>query len=576
MKFSNLFAFSIKETPKDCVLKSHEYLIRGSFIKQVGSGIYHFLPLGKIILDKVIKIIKEEMDKSGANELSLGFVTPAELWLKTDRYDKYGKELLKFNDRKNNSFVLGPTHEEAVVDCVSGIVKSYKQLPINLYQINLKFRDEIRPRFGILRAREFIMKDSYSFHSSFDDLDREFSLMEQTYINIFNRFGVDFRIVEADNGAIGGSGSKEFMILAPSGEDDIVICTSCNYASNIEIAKRKLKESESIPPQADFSKFFTPDIKSIDELSDFFKVDSFYLLKCVVKKALFSNNKTELCFFFVRGCDDLSNTKALNAIPNAIELLDLTSQELESFGLCPGFIGPYGLRNITNASHIYFDNELIGANNLICGSNIKDYHIIGVDLNLFEGLEFRDLLEVKSGDLCPKCGEKLDITKGIEIGHIFKLGDKYSKSLNATYLDKDGKSQFFIMGCYGIGVSRILGAILEQKSDDKGAIWGNISPFDVVIIISNIKNDDEVVFATKLYEELINLGVNALLDDRDFRFGAKMSDFELIGISSAIIIGKELQNNNIEFIKRDGLNRIKLDSNILADELVRYINGEKS
>lgn len=571
MRFSKLFAFSIKEVPKDCVLKSHKYLIRGSFIKQVGSGIYNFLPLGKIVLDKVIKIIKEEMDKSGANELSLGFVTPAELWIKTDRYSKYGKELLKFNDRKNNPFVLGPTHEEAIVDCVNGMVKSYKQLPVNLYQINLKFRDEIRPRFGILRAREFIMKDAYSFHSSISDLDREFDLMEQTYINIFNRLGVDFRVVEADSGAIGGSGSKEFMILAPSGEDDIVVCTNCNYASNIEIAKRKPKQAKDSPPQADFAKFFTPNIKTIDELSRFFRVDSFYLLKCVAKKAILSDGKSEVCFFFLRGCDELSPTKALNAIPNAVELIDIDSKELGSLGLFSGFMGPYGLKNLTNAKHIYFDCELIGANNLICGANVRDYHFVGVDLNTFEGLEFIDLLEVRAGDLCPKCGASLDITKGIEIGHIFKLGDRYSKSLEATFLDKDGKAQFFIMGCYGIGVSRILGAILEQKSDDKGAIWGNIAPFYVVIIISNIKNENEVKFATRIYKDLLDSGIDVLLDDRDLRFGVKMGDFELLGISNAIIIGKELQNNKIELVKREGLNRIVLESNITKDEILSYI-----
>ena len=574
MRFSKLFAFSIKEIPKDCVLESHEYLVRGGFIKQIGSGIYDFLPLGKIVLDKITKIIKEEMDKSGANELSLGFVTPAELWIKTDRYNKYGKELLKFNDRKNNPFVLGPTHEEAIVDCVSGIIKSYKQLPINLYQINLKFRDEIRPRFGILRAREFIMKDAYSFHSDFGDLDREFDLMEQTYINIFNRIGVDFRVVEAHSGAIGGSGSKEFMILAPSGEDDIVICTNCNYASNIEIATRKKKESQDSPPQADFAKFFTPNIKNINELSEFFKVDSFYLLKCVAKKALFSDDKSEVCFFFLRGCDELSITKALNAIPNALDLIDIDSSELESMGLFGGFMGPYGLKNLTNAKHIYFDNELMGANNLICGANEENYHFVGVDLDLFEGLDFRDLLEVKALDLCPKCASLLDITKGIEIGHIFKLGDKYSKSLNATFLDKDGKAQFFIMGCYGIGVSRILGAVLEQKADSKGAIWGNIAPFCVVIIISNIKNQNEVNLANRIYKDLLDCNIEVLLDDRDLRFGAKMGDFELLGINNAIIIGKELQNNKIELVKRAGLQKTKLESNITKEEILALLGSE--
>lgn len=574
MRFSKLFAFSIKEAPKDCVLKSHEYLIRGGFVKQIGSGIYNFLPLGKIVLDKVTKIVREEMNKSGANELSLGFVTPAELWIKTDRYNKYGKELLKFGDRKNNQFVLGPTHEEAVVDCVNGAIKSYKQLPINLYQINLKFRDEIRPRFGILRAREFVMKDAYSFHSNKEDLDREFDVMEQTYINIFTRLGVDFRIVEADSGAIGGSGSKEFMILASSGEDDIVVCTNCNYASNIEIAKRKPKQAPINPPQADFAEFHTPNVRNIDDLSRFFKVDPFYLVKCVARKALFSDGSSEVCFFFIRGCDEISPIKALNAIPNAIELIDIDAKELESLGLFPGSIGPYSLRNITNAKHIYFDDELIGANNLICGANVKDYHIVGVDINLFEGLEFRDLLEVKAGDMCPKCSARLDITKGIEIGHIFKLGDRYAKGLNATFLDKDGRAQFFIMGCYGIGISRILGAILEQKADDKGAIWGNVAPFDAVIIISNMKNEDEVEFAQKVYKELLDNNIDVLLDDRDMRFGAKMGDFELIGISNAIIIGKELQSGSIEIVKRDGLKRIKLESSITTKELIKHIMGE--
>ena len=290
MKFSQFFAPTTKEEPKDCVLKSHSILIRGGFIKQIGSGIYSFLPLGKIVLDKVQKIIKDELDKSGANEVRLGFVTPADLWRQSKRFDKYGKELLVFKDRKDNDFVLGPTHEESIVDCVKGLVKSYKQLPLNLYQIHIKFRDEIRPRFGLMRAREFVMKDGYSFHADKADLDREFALMEQTYKNIFDRLGVKYRVVEADSGAIGGSGSKEFMVLADSGEDDIVVCEKCDYAANIEAAIRALKTAPNPAPQAEFAKFYTPNITTIKDLCEFLKIDAYWTMKCVAKKAIFSNS----------------------------------------------------------------------------------------------------------------------------------------------------------------------------------------------------------------------------------------------------------------------------------------------
>lgn len=571
MRFSKLFAFTTKEVPKDCVLKSHNYLLRGGFIKQVGSGIYHILPLGKIILDKITKIIKEEMDKSGAEELELGFVTPSHLWKQSARYNQYGKELLKFNDRKDNEFVLSPTCEESITECVNYYVNSYKQLPLNLYQIKLKFRDEIRPRFGLMRGREFIMKDAYSFHTDKEDLAREFKIMEQTYRNIFRRIGVNFCVVDADSGAIGGSGSKEFMILASSGEDDIVVCENCDYASNIEAAVRSPKPQPDPAPQAEFAKFYTPNITSVASLADFFKVDSYFILKCVAKKAILEDLSQKVCFFFIRGCDNLNLTKAKNAIPNALELVDINKEELEQIGLVSGFIGPYALKNITKAEHIYFCNELENANNLICGANEKDYHFVGVNLGEFEGLEFRDLLEVSKGDLCVHCKGKLNITKGIEIGHIFKLGDKYSKPLEATFLDKNGKKRYFEMGCYGIGVSRIIPAILEQKADEKGAIWGNVAPFELVIIISNIKNNSEINLAEKIYGELLTLGCEVLLDDRDLRFGAKMGDFELIGIKFALIIGKELENNKIELVKRESLEHIELDSNISSKVLLEKI-----
>lgn len=574
MRFSNLFTITSKEVPKDCVLKSNEYLVRGGFIKQVGSGIYHFLPLGKMVLDKVSKIIKEEMDKSGANELSLGFVTPSELWIKSHRYNKYGKELLKFKDRKDNDFILGPTYEEAITECVNYYINSYKQLPLNLYQINIKFRDEIRPRFGLMRSREFIMKDAYSFHSDTIDLDREFELMEQTYIRIFNALGVDFRVVEADSGAIGGSGSKEFMILANSGEDDVVVCESCEYASNIEVASRAKRGimDDDRAPKAEFSKFYTPNVKSTKDVATFFHTSEFWILKCVVKKAILNNLNEEFCFFFLRGDDTLSNVKAMNCVGDCIELTDVCVDELNELGLFAGFIGPYGLRNITNAKHIYFDIELKDCDNLICGANELDYHFIGVNLAEFLDLSYAPLAEVQNGNKCPKCNGNLNIKKGIEVGHIFKLGTRYSQPLNATFLDANGRSNYFEMGCYGIGVSRILPAILEQKSDSHGCIWGKVAPFKLVIIISNIKNQQEVAYANELYKALKSLDVEVLIDDRDLRFGVKINDFELLGFSNALIVGKGLQNGKLELIKREGLIKSEIDSNIEAKDLAELIN----
>lgn len=582
MRFSQLFVNTLKEAPKDALLKSHQYLVRGGFIQQVGSGIYNFLPLGKKLLDKVRSIIKEEMDKTNAQEILMGFVTPADLWRESGRYEKYGRELLRFVDRKENEFVLGPTHEEVVTFIAKNGVKSYKQLPIHLYQIHTKFRDEVRPRFGLMRGREFIMKDGYSFHSSFEDLDREFDVMEQTYKRILERIGVDFKIVEADSGAIGGSGSKEFMVLAPCGEDTIVVCKNCEYGANIEISSRALRTSprpnelkyDKNPPKAEFARFYTPNVKSIESLSEFFKVDSFYLLKAVVKKALRADGSFELVYSFVRGDDEIETTKLLNTINRVdssfLSLEDAESCELRESGLEAGFIGPYGLGHITQSRHIYFDESLREAKGLICGANEKDYHFVGVDLDTFENLSFADLAQTQEGDLCPKCNGELYYTKGIEVGHIFKLGTKYSHAMNAQFLDKDGKAQDLIMGCYGFGVSRILPAILEQKSDELGCVWGKeVKVFDFAIIISNVKDIAQSEFATKIYEECKAMGVDVLLDDRDERFGVKMKDFELLGFSFALIVGKGLNEGRLELIKREGLEKfeIQCDENILENLL---------
>lgn len=560
MRFSRFFAPTLKEAPKDAVLKSHEYLIRGGFIQQVGSGIYNFLPLGKRVMDRIRHIIKEEMDNAGAQEVMLGFVTPADLWRESGRLEKYGKELLRFKDRKENEFVLGPTHEEMVVELAKGYVKSYKQLPLHLYQIHLKFRDERRPRFGLMRGREFVMKDGYSFHATEEDLGREFDLMEATYRRIFTRLGLDFRVVEADSGAIGGSGSKEFMVLADSGEDTIAVCDSCEYAANIEAATRKPKASQESAPVASLAKFKTPDVKSIEALAEFFKVDSYYTLKMVAKRALFDEGRSELAFFFLRGSDTLQETKACNAI-GANELVDVGEEELRKAGLEPGFIGPYALKNITDSECIIFDSELREASGLIAGANERDYHFVGVDLGTFEGLVYKDIVQVEEGDSCPCCGGRLHYRKGIEVGHIFKLGTRYAEPLGATFLNHEGKSQPFVMGCYGIGVSRLLAAVIEQNHDEKGCIWTReTTPFEVVIIVSNAKDSEQMSYAVGLYEALQKAGIAVILDDREERYGSKMADFELIGIERAIIVGKGLAQGQVELIERRGLGKEEVKS----------------
>ncbi|WP_149717880.1 proline--tRNA ligase [Campylobacter concisus] len=556
MRFSKFYAPTTKEAPKDASLPSHKFLIRGGFVEQIGSGLYNYLPLGKIMHEKISRIAREEMDEAGALEVSFSVVTSGELWKQSGRYNVFGKELLRFKDRKENDFVLSPTNEEAAVALVRGKVTSYKQLPLNLYQINTKFRDEARPRFGLLRGREFTMKDAYSFHSSKEDLKREFDLMEATYSKIFTRLGLNFRAVEADSGAIGGSGSKEFMVLASNGEDDILCCEACKYAANIEAARRKARTTDAEAPEADAAKFKTPNAKTIKDVAEFFKVSEFYCIKAVIKKAIYED-KEEVVVFFVRGDDELQETKAQNAC-KALELVDASEEEIIKAGLVAGFCGPVGLKDVK----FYIDNELKGANNMICGANEKDYHFVGVSVSGFNEERFKDLVKVKEGDKCPECGGNLKLSKGIEVGHIFQLGDKYSAAMNATYLDENGKAKPFLMGCYGIGISRLIAVMIEASHDEKGCIWKKeCAPFDVEIIISNLKDEEGVKFAFELYESLKKAGVSVIIDDRNERFGVKMNDFELIGFPFALLVGKEFANGKVEFITRDGLSKETIDAN---------------
>ncbi len=542
MRRSRAFIPTMKEAPNDASLPSHIFLARAGFISQVAAGLYNYMPLAKRVIRKIENIINEEMEAVGAQEVELSFVTPVSLWMESGRVEKFGKELLRFKDRKENLFVLGPTHEEMMVDLVRNRVTSYRNLPLNLYQIKTKFRDEARPRFGLMRGREFIMKDGYSFHATIEDLDREFDAMERAYKKILTRLGVDFRVVEADSGAIGGSGSKELMVLADSGEDTIAVCSKCEYGANIEAAKRGARAVIPEAPEANFNKFLTSNVKTIDELAEFFKIDPYYTIKCIAKRVVYED-ESEIVLFFVRGCDNLQEVKALNAT-DALDIVDVDEDELREIGLTPGFIGPLDQDKV---KHV-IDTDLKDATNMICGANEQDYHFVGVALGVLSDVAyFAEIAEVNEGDICPNCDGVLSFTKGIEVGHIFKLGSAYSEALKAEFLDENGKPQPFIMGTYGMGVSRLVAAIVEQNHDKKGCRWTKATaPYMVNIIISNIKNEAQVELGEKLYGQLQESGVEVMLDDRKERFGFKMKDAELIGFPYTIIIGKELANGAVQ------------------------------
>jgi prolyl-tRNA synthetase len=562
MRFSKAYIPTTKEAPKDAQLPSHIYLSRAGFVTQVAAGLYNFLPMGKRVLRKIENIINEEMAACDAQEVDLSFVTPAELWEESGRIEKFGKELLRFRDRKENLFVLGPTHEEMMVNIVRNRISSYKQLPINLYQIKTKFRDEARPRFGLMRGREFVMKDGYSFHSSTEDLDREFDAMEAAYKRILERLGLEFRIVEADSGAIGGTGSKELMVLAKSGEDTLAVCDTCEYGANVEAARRAPRSVIPDAPNADFARFKTPAIKSIEDLSNFFHVDPYYTLKAVVQRAVYIEG-SELVCFFIRGCDELQEVKARNSV-GAIDLVDATEAELIEIGLIPGFIGPLDQDKI----RIVMDNDTKGATTMICGANEEDYHFVGVDLSVMNNVQFADLVSVQEGDGCPHCGGKILHTKGIEVGHIFKLGTVYSAPLKAEYLDENGRSQPFIMGTYGMGVSRLVAAVIEQHHDERGCIWTPATaPYLVNVMVSNIKEESHMAYAEELYASLQKSGIEVMLDDRKERFGFKMSDAELIGFPFTVIVGKELDNGLVQIMIRSSREIITVNATDVLNKI---------
>ena len=548
MKMSKLFVQTLREFPNDAEAISHKLLVRAGFIKKLANGIYTYMPLAQRVLTKISNIVREEMNATGAQELLMPFVQPAEVWQKSGRWQVYGKELLRCKDRHDNDMCLAPTHEEVITSVVSDVINSYKQLPLNVYQIQSKFRDEIRPRFGLLRGREFIMKDAYSFHTSQVDLEREYAVMAQAYTNIFNRCGLETKAVQSDSGAIGGSVSHEYMVLTDTavGENDVFYCDCCDYSANSNHAISILPVNET---DGGFEKeeiVDTPNVKTIEDLAKFLNVESNCILKAV---AYIYDSKPAIAM--IRGDKEIEETKLMNAL-NALEIRPMEEFEVEEFlNSTAGFIS---YRNVDNTKvKVVFDKTVQGMKNFVLGANEKDKHIVGA--NLEKDIEFVDISLVKEGEFCPVCKKPLKVTRGIEVGNIFQLGTKYSAPMNACYTDENGKLNPYIMGCYGIGVSRTMAAAIEKYHDDFGIVWPvEIAPYHVDIVPVDVNNEEQVKIANDLYEKLAKLGIEVVIDDRTDRAGVKFKDADLIGFPIRITVGKTIQEGLVEFkTRKDGV-----------------------
>lgn len=565
MRTSQFLISTVKETPSDAEVISHKLMLRAGLIRKVASGLYNWLPLGLRTLRKVERIVREEMDKSGAMEVLMPAIQPAELWEESGRWELYGPELLRVNDRHNREFCVGPTHEEVITDLIRREIKSYKQLPANFYQIQTKFRDEIRPRFGVMRSREFIMKDAYSFHVGQESLQQTYDVMHQTYTNIFNRLGLDFRPVLADTGSIGGASSHEFHVLAESGEDDIAFSDSSDYAANVELAEALSPESELAAPSVEMTTVDTPNAKTIDELVEQFEQPIEKTVKTLIVKAS-EECAADFVALLVRGDHELNEIKAekLENVASPIEFA--TEEEIRGLiGAGPGSLGPVGL-----SIPCVVDRTVAKTSDFSAGANIDGKHLFGINWNRDVDLpEVADIRNVVEGDPSP-CGTgTLVIKRGIEVGHIFQLGTKYSEALKAEVLDQNGKTVTMNMGCYGIGVTRVIAAAIEQNNDDNGIIWpDSIAPFHIAIVPMQYDKSEEVKNLTdRLYEELRNSGYDVILDDRDKKTspGVKFADMELMGIPHRVVISpRGIEAGTLEYKGRR--DEDKQDINI--DELI--------
>ena len=561
MRVSKLYAPTLREVPAEAEVVSHQLMLRAGFMRKAAGGIYTYLPLAWRVLKKIERIVREEMDAKGSQELLMPIVQPAEIWQESGRWDVYGAEMFRLQDRHNRCFCLGPTHEEMVTTLIRGDVRSYRQLPLSVYQIQNKYRDERRPRFGLMRGREFIMKDAYSFDGDEAGLDKSYQDMYDAYTNIFTRCGLNFRPVEADSGAIGGSGSHEFMVIADSGEAEIVFCTSCDYADNVEKAELFPLEAEE---EAMLTKeeVVTPDCKTIADVCAYLKLPVDHSVKAVAY-----NSEKGLILCFVRGDHEVNEIKVINTC-GVIDLEMATEEQLAAAGTVGGYMGPVGIDN--KKVIVVVDATVMKMHNVCCGANKEGYHFINVNPGRdFTPTYVADIRLIQEGDPCPHCGGEVSKARGIEVGQVFKLFTKYSSALKATYLDENGKEQPMVMGCYGVGVSRTMAAAIEQNYDDNGIIWPiEIAPYHVLVVPVNTKDEASAAKAEEIYMQLKKVGLETVIDDRNERPGVKFKDADLIGYPLRVVVGpKTLTEGKLEVkIRKTGeIRYLPLDGDYVQD-----------
>ena len=564
MKASKMIIATLRDVPNEAIISSHILLLRAGMIRKLVAGVYNYLPLGLRTLNKIETIIRQEMDEAGAQEILCSAIQPKELWEASGRWSKYGPELMRFNDRHDREFCLGPTHEEVFTDLVKNEIKSKKNLPLNIYQIQTKYRDELRPRFGLMRGREFIMKDAYSFDVNEEGLNASYQNMYDTYVRIFDRLHLNYKIVLADTGSIGGTGSHQFMAISDVGESDIIYCDKCGYAADEEKAESKPNPYKHNETEKELVEVETVGQKTIEEVSSYLNVSLKDMAKCV---CYYDMAHQEVVAVFVRGDRSVNEIKVINALDIAEhELRFANNQEIESIGSCDGYIGPVGLK-----CKVLVDEELTLTKNLVTGANKLNYHLQNVNYGRdFEGIvsQFRNS---QSEDLCPICGAPLKMERGIEVGQIFKLGTKYSKPMGATYQEVNGENVPMVMGCYGIGVTRTMASIIEQYHDDFGIKWPlNVAPYHAVVVPVNYKNEEMVNNATMIYESLKKQNVEVILDDRDLQPGVKFKDWELIGIPYMIIVGKKVNEGICELKDRSTLEK----KEVSFDEAISFVVGQ--
>ena len=577
MRLSKMYVRTLRELPAEAEIPSHILLLRTGMIRKLASGIYGFMPLGWRSLHKIENIIREEMDKSGAQEILMSAIQPAELWEESGRWSAYGPELWRIKDRNGRDFCLGPTHEEIFTDIVRDGVSSYRQLPLNLYQIQHKYRDEARPRFGLMRSREFIMKDAYSFDKDQEGLDKSYDDMYDAYTRIFTRCGLTFRPVEADSGAIGGNASHEFTALSEVGESDIAYCESCSMAANVE--KAACRDAEPSPESEvilELQEVHTPGTKTIEEVAGFLNIDKTKTIKALLFEKYDEDGKADgYVAAFVRGDRDLNMIKLVNALnipEHAIAFADESKLEA-AIGAVGGFTGPIGLHDCT----VVVDSELVGLKNLCAGACKLDHHILNVNYGRdYEGDIVTDLKVLKEGDPCPVCGAPIKHTRGIEVGQVFKLGTKYSKAMNAIYKDENQQDHPLVMGCYGIGVSRTLAAVIEQHHDEDGIIWPvSVAPYHAIVTLVKPKDEEQAKVAEEIYQSLLTAGVEAVIDDRDERPGVKFKDADLLGFPIRITVGKRAGEGIVEYKLRRDSEKSELSVAEAIENAIKLVNEEK-